>query len=134
LSPGAFRARLRYYGFACLLLPDFEIAREWDGLPAGSSGLAFDAGFERYARGDKDGNVSVRRVANDHQLLTLPGAGVVSPYGGLAFSPDGRFLWQCCHGGHEPVVGFRGRHGRHPDRQHDGPGLVLRQPVAGHAQ
>src|SRR5262249_53794146 len=52
---------LRTAAIACLLLPDFEVEKEWNGCPVGSSGLAFDAAFERYARSDKDGNVSIRR-------------------------------------------------------------------------
>src|SRR5262249_27361967 len=58
---------LRTEAIACLLLPDFEVAKEWDGWPVGSGGLAFDAAFERYARADKDGNVSIRRVADDKE-------------------------------------------------------------------
>jgi serine/threonine protein kinase/WD40 repeat protein/tetratricopeptide (TPR) repeat protein len=96
LPPGHSLDELRNEAIACLLLPDFEVGKEWEGWPVGSSGLAFDARFERYARGDKDGNVTVRRVADDRELLTLPGAGAVSDYDGLAFSPDGRFLRQRC--------------------------------------
>jgi hypothetical protein len=80
------RADLRNEAIACLLLPDFEVEKDWDGWPVGSGGLAFDAAFERYARSDKDGNVSIRRVADDHVLLTLQGTGGSDPYGGLEFS------------------------------------------------
>jgi serine/threonine protein kinase/WD40 repeat protein len=86
------RAELRTEAIACLLLPDFEVEKEWDVWPDGSP--AFDAAFERYARVDKDGNVSIRRVADDHVLFNLPSAGESDPYGGLEFSPDGRFLHQ----------------------------------------
>jgi serine/threonine protein kinase/tetratricopeptide (TPR) repeat protein/WD40 repeat protein len=96
LPPGRSLDELRNEAIACLLLPDFEVAKEWNGWPVGSTGLTFDPKFERYARGDKDGNVTVRRVVDDRKLLTLPGAGPVSSYGGLAFSPDGRFLHQRC--------------------------------------
>jgi WD40 repeat protein len=100
------RAQLRTEAIACLLLPDFEVEKEWkNGWPVGSSGLAFDPALERYARGDKDGNVSIRQVANDRELLSLQGAGRVSEYGGLAFSPDGRFLHQCC----QTARGWRSR-------------------------
>ncbi len=87
---------LRNEAIACLLLPDFEVAGEWEGWPIGSGGLAFDASFERYARGDKDGNVSIRRVADDRELFTLPGVASLDGYGGLEFSPDGRALHQRC--------------------------------------
>jgi WD40 repeat protein len=96
VPPGRSLDELRNEAIAALVLPDLAVEKEWDGWPVGSGGQAFDAAFERYARGDKDGNVSIRRVADDQELLTLPGAGPVSDYGGLAFSPDGRFLHQSC--------------------------------------
>ena len=34
--------------------------------------MDFDARLERYARSDGDGNVSVRRVADDSEILRLP--------------------------------------------------------------
>jgi WD40 repeat protein len=106
LPPGHSLDELRTEAIACLMLPDFEVEQEWkDGWPVGSSGLAFDAPFERYARGDKDGNVSIRRVADDKQLLTLPGAGLVDNYGGHEFSPDGRILYQR----HQATKSFRSR-------------------------
>jgi len=88
---------LRNEAIACLLLPDLQVEKRWDGWPVGSSGLAFDAAFERYARGDKDGNVRIRRVTDDRELFTLQGAGESDPYDGHQFSPDGRFLHQRYH-------------------------------------
>ena len=86
---------LRREAIAALLLPDVEIAKEWEGFPAGTNSIALDANFERYARADwLDGKVSIRRVADDAEIQTLPGVGRVSMYGGLQFSPDGRFLYQ----------------------------------------
>jgi eukaryotic-like serine/threonine-protein kinase len=86
---------LRTEAIAALLLPDLEIAKKWEGCPAGTNSIALDANFERYARADwLDGNVSIRRVADDAEIHTLPGVGRVSSYGGLQFSPDGRFLSQ----------------------------------------
>jgi serine/threonine protein kinase/WD40 repeat protein len=98
LPEGRSLSELRTEAIAALLLPDLEVAREWDGWPTGSWCVAIDNAFERYARGDKDGNVSVRRLKNDEELFRLPGM-KVPPYGeeGLRFSPDGRFLhvrWQ----------------------------------------
>jgi serine/threonine protein kinase/WD40 repeat protein/Flp pilus assembly protein TadD len=83
---------LRTEAIAALCLPDFEVAREWDGAPAGYTGFALDADFRRYARADSDGNVSVRRVEDDEELAALPGVGPSTEYDGLQFSPDGRFL------------------------------------------
>jgi serine/threonine protein kinase/WD40 repeat protein/Tfp pilus assembly protein PilF len=86
------RQELRNEAIAALCLPDLEVAKEWDGYPKDSSGFAIDAAFERYARADKEGNISVRRVRDDSELIRLPGFGPCSDYEGLSFSPDGRFL------------------------------------------
>jgi WD40 repeat protein len=97
VPPGRSRDELRTEAIAALLLPDMEIAKEWpEGYPIGSEALVLDANFERYARADKGGNVSIRRVADDLPLQTLPGAGPSFPKGGLQFSPDGRFVLQHC--------------------------------------
>ena len=53
-------------------------------------GFAVDAPLQRYAIGDGEGNVSVHRVADGHEIVRLPrGDG---PNRHLAFSPDGRYL------------------------------------------
>jgi WD40 repeat protein len=88
-----------------LLLPDLEVVKEWDGWPAGSRSFALDATFQRYARRDKDGNVSVRRLDSDEELYPLPGLGPCQDYWGLEFSPAGRRLYQGC----EAKEGPRGR-------------------------
>jgi serine/threonine protein kinase/WD40 repeat protein len=105
VPPGRSRDELRTEAIAALCLPDLEPAREWDGCPLGSAGFAIDAAFARYARGDKDGNVSIRSLSDDEELCRLPGVGPVWDYRGLEFSPDGRFLHQTC-GGNQ---GARGR-------------------------
>jgi eukaryotic-like serine/threonine-protein kinase len=88
------RDELRTEAIACLCVTDdLEVARQWDGCPTGTWGWAIDDAFERYARGDDQGNISVRRIADDRELLRLPGDGVrLNVYGGLEFSPNGRFL------------------------------------------
>jgi serine/threonine protein kinase/WD40 repeat protein/Tfp pilus assembly protein PilF len=96
LPPGRSVDELRTEAIAALCLPDLEVVREWDGAPVGTGALAFDADFKRYTRSDPDGNVTIRRVADDTVLATLPGIGGVDGYGGLEFSPDGRFLYQVC--------------------------------------
>ena len=83
---------LRTEAIASMLLPDVEVIKEWDRLPTGASGFALDKSFERYAFGDRNGNISVRRVRDDHELFSIPGSGEVNGYGGLQFSPDGQFL------------------------------------------
>jgi WD40 repeat protein/Flp pilus assembly protein TadD len=81
---------LRNEAVACLALPDLKKGISWQGYPPGSAGLAFDHTLERYARSDMQGNISIRRVADDQELARLPGTG--KPAWFLRFSPDGRFL------------------------------------------
>jgi WD40 repeat protein/serine/threonine protein kinase len=93
LAPAArFRPslELRNEALACLALTDVRRARSWNGVPAGTTVLAFDARLERYARSDERGNLSVRRVADDQELALLPGPDHHAYF--LRFSPDGRFL------------------------------------------
>jgi serine/threonine protein kinase len=73
---------LRNEAIAALCLPDIEIDKEWDGYPIGSTSFAIDAAFERYARADSKGNVSIRRIADDRELMRLPGSGRWRTMGG----------------------------------------------------
>jgi hypothetical protein len=92
VPPGHSLAELRNEAIACLVLPDVEPAGDWwEGFPTGTHGIAFDPTCERYARADMDGNVSVRRVADDAGLFSWKGRGNLV-WHGLSFSPDGRFL------------------------------------------
>jgi serine/threonine protein kinase/WD40 repeat protein len=59
---------LRSEVIACLALPDMRVVKEWDGWPDGSLRLAFDGALERYVRLDRQGTVSVRRMADDAEL------------------------------------------------------------------
>jgi WD40 repeat protein/Flp pilus assembly protein TadD len=85
---------LRNEVIACLALPDLRVAREWDGWPEGRGCITFDGHFERYAQVDRQGNTTVRRVADDAELCHFP-SGIIGECF-LRFSPDGRFLlaWQ----------------------------------------
>jgi WD40 repeat protein/Flp pilus assembly protein TadD len=80
---------LRNEVIACLALPDVRVAREWDGWPEGSVRFAFDGQLERYARLDRQGNITVRRVADDAEICHFP-SGIGNCW--LLFTPDGRFL------------------------------------------
>ena len=93
---GRSRAELRTEAIAALCLPDLELAREGGSETIGARGFTIDAAFQRYAVADKDGKVSIRRLSDDEELLQLTGGGLVDEYGGLQFSPDGRFLHQRC--------------------------------------
>ncbi len=94
--PGHSRDELRTEAIAALCLADVEMAREGGREILGAEGFTIDAAFQRYAIADKDGKVRIRRLSDDEELLQLPGAGLVDPYLGLQFSPDGRFLHQIC--------------------------------------
>jgi serine/threonine protein kinase/WD40 repeat protein len=91
------KQELRNEAVAAFVLPDLQIAREWEGLPVGTAGLILDPDFERYAQGDNTaGKVGIYRVADNQLLCTLDGAGPLSGWKGVEFSPDGRFLHQVC--------------------------------------
>jgi serine/threonine protein kinase/WD40 repeat protein/Tfp pilus assembly protein PilF len=86
------RKELRDEAIAAFCLPDLEVAKEWVNFPDTFWGFCVDATFRRYALADKNGNVSIRRLEDDRELLALPGIGPYSQFEGLVFSPDGRFL------------------------------------------
>jgi serine/threonine protein kinase/WD40 repeat protein/Tfp pilus assembly protein PilF len=107
VPPGRSNDELRTEAIAALLLPDIEIAKELpEGFPIGSTDVALDETFERYARTGKDGIVSIRRVADDSLLYTLPGIGPSAGDAVMSFSPDGRFLY---HRPEEPHLKSRSR-------------------------
>jgi eukaryotic-like serine/threonine-protein kinase len=81
---------LRNEAIACLALPDLRVAREWNGWPDGTLRVDFDSTLERYARLDKQGNVSIRRVADDEEIYHLSGAAGAT---GCYLSPNGEFLF-----------------------------------------
>jgi eukaryotic-like serine/threonine-protein kinase len=78
---------LRSEAANALALVDVRPGREWKGYPPGAGGLAMDARFDRYARYDGQGRVSVRRVEGDEEVLALSGRAVPR-----RFSFDGAFL------------------------------------------
>ncbi len=96
LPPNRSLAELRTEAIAALCLPDLELASELPGAPVGCNAFALDPSFERFAWTDKHGNVSVRRIRDGEELFHLEGNDPVAGYGGLEFSPDGRFLHQKC--------------------------------------
>jgi serine/threonine protein kinase/WD40 repeat protein len=106
LPPGHTLDELRNEAIACLLLPDLEVAKEWNNRRLDSNTtIALDATFERYAQAGKDGTTTIRRVSDDEVLLTLRVTGPTDSQGGLCFSPDGRYL----HQRYQAPDGLRGR-------------------------
>jgi serine/threonine protein kinase/WD40 repeat protein/tetratricopeptide (TPR) repeat protein len=87
---------LRNEAIACLALTDLRPARRLEDLAPANLGnglhpqVAFDRRWEVYARGDPEGNVSVRRLADDQELARFSRPLQVAAL--LLFSPDGQYL------------------------------------------
>jgi WD40 repeat protein/Tfp pilus assembly protein PilF len=79
--------KLRDEAIACMALPDLKRIRQWGGWNAATVAIAYDADFERYAQLRRDGTVSIRRVADDQEVLHLGGRGFRA-----RFTSDGRYL------------------------------------------
>ncbi len=123
--------KLRSEALSCLALTDVRVDHEWEGWPAGSFSVTFDGALERYARADRDGTISVRRVADDRELYHLP---CLSPgETNSLFSDDGRFLAVTCAShvklwkltGPKPVAVLEEQAGRGWDFSLDGLQLAL---------
>jgi WD40 repeat protein len=84
------RDDLRDEAVAGMALLELQNPKFWDGYPLGSKGIGFNSNLERYARGDAQGNISIRRVVDDKELMRVPGFG--SEPWVLRFSSDDRYL------------------------------------------
>ncbi len=80
---------LRNLAIAALALTDFRTLRTWEGYPSGSNGWGADDRLRRYARGDVEGNISLRWIDTDEEIARLEGW---RHDFWLDFSPGGRFL------------------------------------------
>ncbi|HZN33286.1 MAG TPA: hypothetical protein VFB80_05680, partial [Pirellulaceae bacterium] len=94
---------LRTEAAAALVLPDVEVAQEWEAFPEGSLAVAFDANFQRYVRLDDQGGLTVCRLnaGREEVVARLPAHGK-PPFGGPWMSADGRFA---AYGHGSPGVG-----------------------------
>ena len=70
---------MRAEAIAAMALPDVRLGHEWEGNPAGTIGRAFDSTYERYALSTKDGEVTVRRVADDQVLRRFVATSIEGP-------------------------------------------------------
>jgi WD40 repeat protein/tRNA A-37 threonylcarbamoyl transferase component Bud32 len=86
---------LRNEAIAALALVDLRHAKQWP--LANGSWLVFDAAYERYARAETNGMISIRRIRDEAELLRVAGFGL--PVNDFAFSPDGRWLGAHYRGG-----------------------------------
>jgi eukaryotic-like serine/threonine-protein kinase len=82
---------LRDLAIACLALTDIRVGKEWEGALDKANPLAVDPSFDRYARREKQGYISVRSIADDQELFPLPYP-KAGTHVGLRFSPDGKYL------------------------------------------
>jgi serine/threonine protein kinase/WD40 repeat protein len=91
LAPSAsLHQELRNEAISCLAIAlDLSPGKVWPGFPPGSYRFDLDGKLERYARSDHEGNVSVRRVADDVEISRIKGTGREID---LRFSFDGEFL------------------------------------------
>jgi tetratricopeptide (TPR) repeat protein/WD40 repeat protein len=89
--PGDVFDELRDDVIASLALPDLDVDPSGSALPWPDDALAadFDATLTTYARTDRGGSCSVRRVSDDVELHRIPGAGTAAK---PRMSGDGRFL------------------------------------------
>jgi serine/threonine protein kinase/WD40 repeat protein/Flp pilus assembly protein TadD len=114
LNPDAeVRRDLSREVLACLALPDLHLnpARPWADYPADTVSTDFDDSLEIYARADAQGRCSIRRVAGDQEIASLPGFGVPAK---VVLSPNGRFAALC-------VIDVNLKDGRFQVWQLDGP-------------
>jgi serine/threonine protein kinase/WD40 repeat protein/Tfp pilus assembly protein PilF len=92
---------LRNEAIACLALADLKPGKAWTRDPGWSRPWCFDPTLRYYAvsstsdddaegRDVRQGQLSVRRVADDREVVPLPGFGV--RVAAARFSPDGRYL------------------------------------------
>jgi WD40 repeat protein len=80
---------LRNELIANLALTDLWPAKTWE---AAGTKMEMDAAFEKYARATLDGVVSVRRVADDSEIIRLERPPISDARISLKFSRDGRYL------------------------------------------
>src|SRR5262249_54830074 len=80
---------LRNEAVACLALADLR-PLDTKFPSEGSLRPSFDAGLERYAFSNDQGDISIRRTSDHSEVLRLPGPG--SRAWIVLFSPDGRYL------------------------------------------
>jgi len=88
LPPANFHA-MRNAAIATLAVPDLCLSGPWHPWPADAISVDFDDSHTVYARTDRTGSCSIRRVADDVEIYRLPGLGLpTSPL----LSRDGKFI------------------------------------------
>jgi serine/threonine protein kinase/WD40 repeat protein len=90
---------------AAVVLPDIELAQEWEGYPDGTTGVHFDADLVRYVRVDRRGDVTVcqRTPQGEEVLARLDAPG--RPPCVATLSPDGQYVLVSYSSDQESVAG-----------------------------
>jgi eukaryotic-like serine/threonine-protein kinase len=82
---------LRDEAIACLALTDIHHVKTMPGPPGAVSASQPDDAWERYASGLDGGQIGIRRLTDDQELLRLPSPGHLA-HAFRGFSHNGRFL------------------------------------------
>jgi WD40 repeat protein len=133
--------RARNAAIASCALPDLEVDREF-ALGAGAAAVAFDGALRMYARGDQDGNISIRRLPDHHEEIAVPSCGSLGWPGWIRLSADGRYMavthpggalevWRLVGDNVALVKEVAGVHGRLIDFSPDGKYLVFLYDAGG---
>ncbi len=87
------RREIRDEAVAALVLPDFEVASEWDGAPEAAGRVVCDASLKRFACLGDDGAVTLRRLTDGaaEVVATFPAAAHGSA-SAVWLGPDGVFV------------------------------------------
>jgi hypothetical protein len=82
-------SQLRDEMIACLALADLRPGKSYPIWLTGTKALVFDHSYERYVRVDEQGNMTVRKLADDREIFQVRSAGSMVD---IKLSPDGAFL------------------------------------------
>jgi len=88
-NPEKRKLDLRNAAIACLALPDLRLVKQWSDGAAGAYQVDFDDKMEIYARSDSRGAVSIRHVADEMEIASLPATGADV---WILMSRDAKFL------------------------------------------
>jgi serine/threonine protein kinase/WD40 repeat protein len=91
LPPTKFQ-QLRNAAIATLAVPDLYLAGPRNAWPTDALAFDFDERHSLYARTDRTGNCSVRRVADDAEICRIPGSGLPAT---PVLTRDGKFIAVC---------------------------------------
>jgi WD40 repeat protein len=83
---------LRDATLAALARPDFYPDRSWSGFPKGSLFVDIDDSMEVYAQSNRDGRCTVRRIADNVEILAIEGTHANGLECWPFLSRDGRFV------------------------------------------